>query len=96
MHPSIFSEIFEEEFKEVAHSNNLLLRKGQQQVEPSQVEPMLHEAIISKANLCVLFHHLSHFSGSHCLHLKKLSDSSFLVMRTVIRFIRPTTLQSMD
>jgi hypothetical protein len=55
MHPSIFFEIFEEEFKEVAHSNNLLLRKGQQQVKPSQVEPMLHEAIISKANLCVLF-----------------------------------------
>jgi hypothetical protein len=67
-----FFENFEEEFKEVAHTNNLLLTKGQQKMEPSQVEAMLHESKISKSNSRVLFRHLNQFFGKSLFASEKV------------------------
>jgi len=42
MHPTFFFDNFEEELKEVAKKNNVLLTTGVEKMGPSQVEAMLH------------------------------------------------------
>jgi hypothetical protein len=54
---------YEEEFREVASKNNLMVRDDKK-MEPSKVEAMLHEAGIEKSNSRVLFRHLSQFFGT--------------------------------
>jgi hypothetical protein len=70
--PQYFFENFEEEFKEVAQNYIFFLTKGQQKMEPSQVEAMLHESKIGKSNARVLFRHLNQFFGKSLFASEKV------------------------
>jgi len=72
-----FFENFEEEFKEVAKKNNVLLTTGVEKIGPSQVEAMLHEAGIGKSNSRVLFRHLNQFFGKPLFASEKVRRQCF-------------------
>ena len=48
---------FEDEFKEIASNNYVLVTKGAEKMEPSKVKAMLHESKIGMSNSRVLFRH---------------------------------------
>jgi hypothetical protein len=67
---------YQEEFREVASKNNLMVRDDKK-MEPSKVEAMLHEAGIGKSNSRVLFRHLSQFFGTSMFASEKVRRKCF-------------------
>jgi hypothetical protein len=68
---------FEDEFKEIAKNNSVLLTDGEKKMEPSKVEAMLHESKIGKANSRVLFRHLNQFLGKSLFASEKRRKQCF-------------------
>jgi hypothetical protein len=68
---------FEDEFKEIALNNDVLVTKGAEKMEPSKVEAMLHESKIGRSNSRVLFRHLNQFFGKSLFASEKVQKQCF-------------------